>query len=158
MMPQTYRINEWGVSRSAENDVPKVEITASNGEPMALDGVVTSKVTILRYDRAHEQQWRDEVAKHGGDARRPFHPHYFVMASKHPVRLELYPTTPLIALLPFSLTIVRVSNILDGAHPHADLLKCAGDILYDPNMLQEFATLVPRPLFQLPSSLPALLF
>ena len=157
-MSQRYKINEWGVSRSAENDVPRVEITAANGGRMDLDGVSTERVFIFKYDRAHERQWREAVARHGGDANRPFHPHYFVIAPNHPVMLKLYPTTPLINSLPFSLAIVRVSSDRDAAHAYADLLKCASDILYDPQMIEEFVIIEPVPFFQLPSSLPALLF
>ena len=123
-----------------------------------MDGVVTKRVLIFKYDRVHERQWREAVARHGGDAKRPFRSHYFVIAPDHPVMLRLYPTTPLINSLPFSLVVLRISSVGDAAHPYADLLKCANDILFDPKMLEEFVSIEPVPFFQLPSSLPALLF
>ena len=157
-MSQRYRINKWGVSRSPENGVPRVEITAADGTFMTLDGIETSKVSIYKFDRAHEQQWRDAVAMHGGNANMPFHPHYFVIAPNHPVMLRLYSTIPLDESLPFSLTIVRISRKEHARHAYADLLQCASDILYDPAMLKEFANIEPAAFFQLPSALPALLF
>ena len=162
-MSQRYRINKWGVSRSAENDVPRVEITADNGGQMVLDGVPVPKVSIIKFDSEHELQWRNEVQKHGGDAKRPFRPHYFVIAPDHPIMLRLYPVSPFAESLPFSLTVARISSAENAEHPYDELLNCAEDILFDRKMLKEFANIKPVPLFQLlvtegTTSLPALLF
>ena len=180
-MSRRYHIHRSSVDRSDERwltlstgqnlEVPYVEVTRVDQTPFDLDGVSVPKVLIFKFDSEHEQQWRNQVRAHGGDAKQPFRPLYFVFAKPHPVMLQLYPIESLVSTSTSGAFFVkRLSSPEHSDHPYDDLQRCAAQTLEDPKMLEEFASIEPVPFLQpallaksptasrVASALPALLF
>lgn len=180
-MSRRYHIHRSSVDRSRERwltlstglamEVPYVEVTRVDQKPFDLDGVSAPKVSIFKFDSGHERQWREAVARHGGDVTEPFRPHYFVIATPHPVMLQLYPIESLDSTSTSGAFFVkRISLPRHSDHPYDDLQRCAAQTLEDPKMLKEFASIEPVPFLQATllakaptasraaSALPALLF
>lgn len=158
-MSRRYHVHRSSVDRSNERwltlstglplEVPYVEVTRVDQKPFDLDGVSAPKVSIFKFDSEHEQQWREQVLAHGGNATETFRPHYFVIANPHPVMLQLYPIVSLVSTSTSGAFFVkRISLPGHSDHPYDDLQRCAAQTLEDPKMLEEFASIKPVPFLQ----------